>query len=363
MTRMKLQSVKVRTVVVPLRRPVIAAIGRFDSWPLVLIDAHLANGVTGSSYVTPYRAGAMPAIAAEIRDLAEALTGSDVAPLDAYARARQALNVVGETGISQIAISALDMAFWDASAKSARLPLAELLGGTAGDVRAYNSNGLWRHSPDTLAQEAADLLSEGGFDTLKLRLGNVDVRDDLEAIAAVRDGVGDGVNLMVDFNQALGTGDAIRRCHELDDQGLYWLEEPIDYSNVAAYRELAHKIRTPIQMGENYYGVRDFYTFLQSGATHYAMADLMRIGGVTGWLRAAGLSDGAGIQLSNHLYPEVSAHLLRVTPTAHWLEWVDWADPVLEDPLRPHDGVLTVPDRPGTGISWDEKAIARYRVS
>jgi mandelate racemase len=362
MSALILEAVSVRRVVVPLRRPVIAAIGRFDEWPLVLVDVRTTDGVVGRSYVTPYRASAMPSIAAEIEDLAAMLLGTDVSPVDAFARARQALNVVGEAGISQIATSALDMAFWDARAVAAGLPLVELLGGSVGDVRAYNSNGLWRQSPNTLAAEAAELLTEGGFDTLKLRLGNIALKDDLAAIAAVRDGVGDRVNIMVDFNQALGTGDAIRRCHELDDEGLYWFEEPIDYSNLTAYRQLARVVRTPLQLGENYYGARDLYNFSQSGVAQYAMADLMRIGGVTGWMRAAGIGEGAGVQLSNHLYPEFSAHLLRVTPTAHWCEWVDWADPVVAEPLVPHGGKLTVSSRPGAGIAWDEDAVEKYLV-
>jgi mandelate racemase len=363
MTNPTIESIVARAVVVPLRRPLIAAIGRFERWPLVLIDVRTSDGVRGHSYVTPYRAAALPSILAEIDDLTELLRGRSASPVDAYAAAQAALNVVGEGGISQIATAAVDMALWDALAKASGLPLAEYLGGSIGDVRAYNSNGLWRHPASELADEAAVLLNEGGFDTLKLRLGYEDVSDDLAAIAAVREGVGGDVNLMVDFNQALGTGDALRRCHELDDEGLYWFEEPFDYSNVLAYRQLASKVRTPIQMGENYYGVRDFYTYAASGATHYAMADLMRIGGITGWLRTAGVAAGAGVQLSNHLYPEVSAHLLRVTPTAHWLEWVDWANPVLAEPSQPHDGVLTVPARPGTGVEWDEEAVARYLVT
>jgi mandelate racemase len=93
------------------------------------------------------------------------------------------------------------------------------------------------------------------------------------------------------------------------------------------------------------------------------MADLMRIGGVTGWLRAASLAGAAGVQLSNHLYPELCAHLLRVTPTAHWLEWVDWASPILAEPMQPVDGHLTAPDRPGAGIAWDETAVSKYAVA
>jgi mandelate racemase len=358
--QLRLESVVARAVTVPLRRPVVAAIGRFDKWPLVLIDVRTADGIVGHAYISPYRSSAVPSVLAELNDLSEQLKGTVIAPMDAFDGGMHKVDVVGKSGIARIAASGLDMALWDALAKSAGLPLAVLLGGSIGPVRAYNSNGLWRHDPSTLGDEAAELITEGGFRALKLRLGYEHVRDDLAAISAVRSAIGDRIDLMVDFNQALGFGDAVRRCHDLDDEGLYWFEEPLDYSDVRGYGELARRVRTPLQMGENHYGDRDLFTFLAAGAVHYAMGDLMRIGGVTGWLRTAGLAGASGIQYSNHLYPEISAHLLRVTPTAHWLEWVDWASPILQTPTKPENGQLTARDVPGIGIEWDEDAVRHY---
>jgi mandelate racemase len=357
-----LKALRVRAVLVPLRRPVIAGIGRFDQWPLVLVDLETNSGIVGRSYVAPYRATAVPSIVAELRDLAVMFQGKAVTPHDNFEASLRSLNVVGLAGVSTIATSALDMALWDALAKEAGLPLVQLLGGSIGPVRAYNSNGLWRHEVSTLSSEARALQQEGGFSAMKLRLGNTHLKDDLAALNAVREGVGADIDLMVDFNQALGLGDAIRRCHELDEEGIYWFEEPIAYDNVRGYAQLAQQVRTPLQMGENYYGSRDLFTFLSAGAVHYAMADLMRIGGVTGWLRAAGVADAAGVQFSNHLYPEISAHLMRVTPSAHWLEWVDWANPILAEPLEPRNGEVVAPIRPGSGIDWDEDGVRKYAV-
>lgn len=360
MTALTVRTITVRAVSVPLKRPVIAAIGRFEQWPLLLVDIQFEEGITGSSYVSPYRSNAMPAIAKELVDLGGLITRQPVAPLDVFDTSAAALNTIGEAGISLISRAAIDMALWDGLAKAAGRPLVELLGGSVGSFRAYNSNGLWRHDPNTLAQEAAELVDIGGFKAVKLRLGYEHLSDDLRAIRAVREGIGDQVELMVDFNQAFGTGDALRRLHQLDDQGLYWYEEPIDYSDIRGYAALAKSVRTPIQAGENFYGPRDLFSVMEAGGVHYAMADLERIGGVTGWLRTSGLAAASGVQLSNHLYPEFAIHLLRTTSTAHWLEWVDWADPVLAEPLRPQDGMLTIPDRPGAGISWDEDAVAGF---
>jgi mandelate racemase len=167
---------------------------------------------------------------------------------------------------------------------------------------------------------------------------------------------------MVDFNQGLSLGDALHRCHALDGQGLYWLEEPIPYDDLAGYVQLTRELETPVQLGENFYGPRALMRAIEAGAGDYVMPDLMRIGGVTGWLRAAAIAGAGGIEMSSHLYPEVSAHLLRVTESAHWLEWQDWADPILAEPFRLDGGRLIIPDRPGNGLAWNEAAAARYRL-
>jgi mandelate racemase len=252
------------------------------------------------------------------------------------------------------------MAAWDARAQAAGQPLATYLGGTTGPVPAYNSNGLWLTPLDGLAAEAAALVAEGGFTALKMRLGRDRLADDLAAIAAVREGAGADVKLMCDFNQGLSLGDALVRCHALDEQSLYWFEEPTTYDNIPGHAQLARELKTPVQLGENFYGPRQLFHAVQAGAGDYVMPDLMRIGGVTGWLRAAAIAGAAGIPMSTHLYPEIAAHLMRVTETAHWLEWQDWADPILREPFALRDGQLLIPDRPGQGIEWDEAAVSRY---
>jgi mandelate racemase len=174
--------------------------------------------------------------------------------------------------------------------------------------------------------------------------------------------VGSDINLMVDFNQGLDFAEALQRCHAIDDLDLAWIEEPIAYDNLDGYARLAAELKTPIQIGENFYGPRDLHKALQRQACDLVMPDFMRIGGVTGWLRAAAICGAAGVPMSTHLYPEVAAHVMRVTETAHWLEWQDWADPVLERPYEVKAGRLQVPDRPGIGLEWNEEAVAAHLV-
>jgi len=358
--RLTLKSVTARSVSVPLRRPVVSKVGHFREWPIILIDLYTEEGVVGRSYLEPYLGRSSRYIVPTIEDLAAAQVGQRLAPLDSFQANRRSLNLVGYEGVTMIAVAGLDMAIWDALAKAAGLPLAVMLGGSIGDVPAYNSNGLWLTDVATLGAEAEELVAEGEFQGLKLRLGRDRLAEDREAIRAVRESVGEEMKLMVDFNQGLSLGDALARCHALDDEGLYWFEEPIVYDNLSGYAQLARELRTPLQIGENFYGPRAMNDALAARACDYVMPDLMRIGGVSGWLRAAPIAAGAGIEVSTHLYPEVAAHLMRITETAHWLEWQDWANPILKEPFAVANGRIEIPDRPGIGIEWDEAAVARY---
>ena len=356
------KSITARPVVLKLKRPVVARIATITDWPLILIDLHTEEGVVGRSYLEPYAVKTMKYLIPALHDFGEMLKGRKVAPLELYEAARRSLHFVGYQGLSMIAVSGLDMAAWDALAKAAGMPLCVLLGGSVGPVKAYNSNGLWLQEPEAVAAEAIELRDEGGFSGLKLRLGRERVRDDLATLRAVRQAVGEDMQLMVDFNQGLDLGEALLRCHAIDDFGLAWIEEPIVYDNLDGYIQLAAELKTPIQIGENFYGPRDLHRALQSKACDYVMPDFMRIGGVTGWLRSAAIAGTAGVPISTHLYPEVAAHVMRVTETAHWLEWQDWADPILQKPYDIKDGLIHIPDVPGIGLEWNEDAVKANRA-
>ncbi|HYZ26344.1 MAG TPA: enolase C-terminal domain-like protein, partial [Geminicoccaceae bacterium] len=259
MTTLTLERVEVRPVLVPLRRPVVSRVGLYEQWPLILIDLYAEQGVVGRSYLAPYLNQAVRYIVPAIEDLAAARQSKPIAPLDDFAAGRRALGLVGLEGVSLIAVSGLDMAAWDALAKAAGVPLAVYLGGSLAPVPAYNSNGLWLTPLDTLAREAEELVGEGGFTGLKLRLGRERLEDDIAAIRLVREVLGPDGHIMSDFNQGLSLGDALHRCHGLDDQGLYWFEEPSAYDEFAGYIRLTRELKTPVMLGENFYGPRSLY--------------------------------------------------------------------------------------------------------
>jgi len=355
-----LAGIRARPVVLKLRRPVVNRLVTIEDWPLILIDLYTEEGVTGRSYLEPYLVNAMRYLIPVLHDLGDLLKGRAIAPVELFDLARRSLRSVGYEGQSLIAVSGLDMAAWDALARAANVSLCVLLGGSVGPVKAYNSNGLWLKEPGALADEAVELLDEGGFGALKLRLGRARSEDDLSAIEAVRNAVGHSIQLMIDYSQALDMSEAIQRCHMIDDLGLAWIEEPIIYDNLDGYAQLTVGLKTPIQIGENFYGARDLHKAIQHRACDLVMPDFMRIGGVTGWMRSAAIAGAAGIPISTHLYPEVAAHVMRVTETAHWLEWQNWSAPVLRQPYAIKNGHLEIPDAPGIGLEWDESFIAAH---
>jgi mandelate racemase len=356
------RSVRTTPVLVPMTFALGTSAARLTEAPLLLIDLETEEGITGRTYLFGYSPAGARVIALLIEDAVTLIKGKPVCPIDIAARLARRFALIGVTGTVRMALSGLDAAMWDALAMAAGLPLASLLGSAPRPIRAYNSCGLGLMAPQAVADEATRL-TERGFKAVKLRLGYATLAEDLAAVRAVRERVGAGVEIMVDYNQALSPAEGVLRARALASEGIAWLEEPIRHDDLAGNARIAAAGAIPLQLGENFNGVEAMAAAIQAAACHLVMPDLARIGGVTGWTRAAGLAAAHGIPMSSHLFPEVSAHLLAATPTAHWLEYVDWADSVVQDPLRIVDGMAIVPDRPGTGMVWDEPAIKRYRMT
>jgi len=357
-----IKAVRVRAVAAPMTRPLATSTGALTVAPLLLIDLQTDAGIVGRSYLFGIGRHNLKPIAALIEAMAEMLKGAAVAPFDIEAKLRKRYTLLGVHNIVLFAMSGIDMAAWDALGQAMRQPLVRLLGGTPRPVLAYNSKGLGIMPLKPLVKEAGELVAEG-FRAVKLRLGRPDAKDDLAALRAVKKAIGPGIILMVDFNQGLTVAEAVRRGRMIDEEGgVTWIEEPVRADDFSGNARIAREIATPIQIGENFMGPEQMAQALAAGACDYAMPDAQRIGGVTGWMRAAALAQGAGMEMSSHLFPEVSCHLLAVTPTCHWLEYVDWADPVLQEPARLKDGHVVIPDRPGVGIRWDEKAVKRFQL-
>jgi mandelate racemase len=346
---------------VPMTYALGTSQARITSAPLLLVDLVTEQGITGRAYLFCYLRAAARPIATMLDEVGALVKGDPVAPAVLWAKLAKRFTLIGVQGVVRMAMAGLDVAAWDALAVAAGMPLVSLLGGKPGPIRAYNSCGLGLMTPGEVADEAEKLLARG-FCAVKLRLGYPTLQEDLAALRAARRRIGDGIALMVDYNQALAVPEALERGRALDGEGIFWLEEPIRHDDYAGCASLARALKTPIQIGENFSLATAMEAALAAGAADYVMPDLERIGGVTGWQRAAALAEVHRIDMSSHLFPEVSAHLLAVTPTCHFLEYVDWAEVLVQEPLRIIDGCAVIPDRPGNGLVWNEAAVARYRM-
>jgi mandelate racemase len=355
------RAIRAVAVEVPLRFVLGTSAAAVRAAPLLLVDVETEEGITGRTYLFCYVRAAAPAIVSLLSAVEAAVKGQRVVPAERWAQLAKQFRLIGVQGVVRMAMSAFDTACWDALAIAANVPLVEYLGGARRPIPAYNSCGLGLMPAAALADEAEQLL-EGGFGAVKLRLGYPTLEEDIAALHAVRARVPAAIRIMVDFNQALSVDEALKRGRALDGEGVYWIEEPIRHDDYRGAATLARELVTPIQIGENFSEPHSMAEALEMQACDYAMPDLERIGGVTGWRGAAALAAARTVPMSSHLFPEVSAHLLAVTPTAHWLEYVDWAGAIVEEPLAIVAGHAVIPARPGNGLAWNKEAVGRYRM-
>jgi mandelate racemase len=352
-----IRSVVARPVRAPFPRPIRTAMGEIPAAPLVLIDLQTDEGVTGHAYLFAYTDAALAPLTQLVATIGMEIKGRSVAPTARMAEFDRRFRLIGWQGLIGMAVAGLDMALWDALARSKEMPLARMLGGTTAPLPAYDSFGMIDLKADEKALRAS---VEQGFRAIKIKIGGGSPDADIATVAGVRDIVGSQVKLMVDYNQSLDPAEAIRRVGRLESFDLSWVEEPVKAEDLDGHARVRRESAIPIQTGENWWFPRDMQRAIAAGASDLAMLDLMKIGGVTGWLRAIGQAEAASLPVSSHIFIEASAHVLQVTPTAHWVEFLDAAAAILAEPNAVIDGSVA-PRGPGLGIAWNEKAVERYR--
>jgi mandelate racemase len=357
--RTKIREFRVRAARVPIHPPHRTASGVLTESPLVLTDVICDDGTAGHSLIFTYTPAALEPTAELISNLGELIVGEALAPAAIADRFAGGFRLLGMQGLVGMAVAAIDMALWDALARMHGVSLVRLLGGVEKPIMAYGAIGY-----DGVADSArcAEDWAKRGFRGVKAKIGYPTVQEDLDVIRAIRSAVGAEMAIMVDYNQSLLPATAVERLRAIDDEGLTWIEEPVLAQDFEGHAYVAREIRTPIQCGENWWGPHEVRTAIQHRASDFMMPDVMKIGGVTGWLRTAALAEAHGIPISNHLWPEISTQLMCLTPTAHYLEYADWWNPIVAEPLQVERGIANASTAPGTGVSWNEAGVARFSV-
>jgi mandelate racemase len=339
-----------------MQEPHRTASGVITESPLVLTDVITDEDVTGHSIVFTYTAAALQPTADLIRSFEPLLKGEQLAPREIEHKLARRFRLLGTQGLVGMALAGIDMALWDALARSRNTSLVQLLGGVEKPLRAYGAVG---YDGVSGSARVAENWARRGFKGIKAKIGYPDVKEDIDVIRAMRAAAGEDVAIMVDYNQSLTPVEAVQRLRQLDNEGLTWVEEPTLAHDYDGHAWVAREVNVPIQCGENWWGALDLRHAIDARASDYVMLDAMKIGGITGWMRAASLAEIHGIPVSSHLWPEVSWQLLCVTPTAHWLEYVDWWNTIVSEPLGIECGMAISHQTVGTGVEWNEESISR----
>jgi L-talarate/galactarate dehydratase len=304
------------------------------------------------------------ALKAAVDALGELTKGEDPLRVEAIAdKLRAAAGASGPGGIFTMALAAIDIALWDIRGKAFNLPLASLIGGFRTRVPTYASGALMRNFPLDHVLKAGRRLVESGFKQMKTQLalgGDANPEREVERIRLIRESVGDDIDLMCDINQRWDVRQAISIGQRIEQYHLFWLEDvvaPDDYPGLAS---VAAALATPIAAGEYVYGLVPFRHMLEARSIDIVMVDVLRAGGITQWLKIAAMAEAFNLPVVNHLYPEISVHLVAAVPNGLTVEYMPWSSKLYEEVPMPDKGELAVPDKPGLGIKFNREVLKRY---
>lgn len=268
---------------------------------------------------------------------------------------------VGRSGITHLALGAVDIALWDLKAKAAGQPLWKLLGGSPlKKIEAYNTDGGWLNwSLETLVSDCRRLVEEEGYRAVKLKVGHERPAEDLKRVEAVRSALGPDVRIMVDANGRWDLPRAIQTVSRLAAFDLTWIEEPVYFDDMESHRRLAESVSVPVAMGEQLYIASQFRDFIAAGAVHYVQPDIVRLAGVTEWWQVADLAHAYRLPVVPHVGDmcQVHPHLCIAHPACSLLEYIPWLRPWMKHPAEVRDGFYLPPMEPGAGMEPNEQAL------
>jgi L-talarate/galactarate dehydratase len=328
---------------------------------MLFAEVETADGHEGLGFSYSKRAGG-PGQFAHAREIAPVLIGedsSDIARI--WDKLCWAGASVGRSGMATQAIGAFDVALWDLKAKRSGLSLAKLLGSHRDSVRCYNTSGGFLHTPLEQLLVNATASRERGIGGIKLKVGQPDRALDVRRVEAVRKHLGDAMPVMIDANQQWDRPTAQRMCRIFEQFDLVWIEEPLDAYDHEGHAALAAEFDTPIATGEMLTSAAEHWDLIRHRAADYLMPDAPRLGGITPFLKVAGLADHAGQMLAPHFAMELHVHLAAAYPREPWVEHFDWLEPLFNERIEIENGRMRVPTRPGLGVTLSEQARAWTR--
>jgi len=364
---MKISAIQTRIVKLPADEPLADAPDNpGGTRPFVTLEVETDAGVQGIG-VTYFGGALTGALRSAVDSLGALAVGEYPLRVEAIAKKlHDAASFSGPAGIFTLALSAIDMALWDIKGKALNLSLWKLLGGARERVPTYASGALMRGLTLDKASASARRLVEKGFREVKMQLalpGDTSPEREIERVRVIRESVGPGTTLMVDINQRWRIEQAIDIGRRIEEFNLGWLEDVTTADDFAGLARVADALSTPVTGGEYVWGIAPFRHMLEARSVDIVMIDLVRVGGITQWLKVAGMAEAFNLPVVSHLIPEVHVHLIGAIPNGLTVEYMPWLTRLFEEVPLPVKGELSMPAAPGLGLAFDQSALKHYGVA
>jgi len=365
---MKISAIKTDIVLLPADEP-LAGAAENPSATRPIVTLAVASDAGAEGLGVAYFGGALTrTLRQAIDELGALAIGDDPVRVEAVAaKLRNAAGSAGPGGIFHLALSAIDMALWDLRGKAVGLPLWKLLGGARERVPTYASGALMRGLPLDRVVKAAATLKDKGWREMKTQLalpGETTPQKEVERMRLIREAIGPDVKLMCDINQRWRPEQAIDIGRRVEDAGigLFWLEDVTTADDFPGLARVTRALATPVAGGEYVWGIAPFRHMLEARSVDVPMIDLVRVGGITQWLKVAGMAEAFNLPVVSHLIPEVHVHLIGAIPNGLTVEYMPWLLPLFKEVPVQQNGELAMPAGPGLGLEFNEATIARYRA-
>jgi L-alanine-DL-glutamate epimerase-like enolase superfamily enzyme len=361
---MKITGFRSHIVRSPADNPLVVGLPeRSDTRDFVTLELETDAGLVGNG-ITFFGGELTGALKAAVDAFAGLSLGEDPTRTEAIAaKAQAAAGSAGPGGIYTLAISALDIACWDLRGKAEGKSVAALLGGLRQRVPAYASGALLRQHPVDYLAQAGPRLVGMGFRQMKMQCGSEPtLSESVERVRVMRESIGPDVDLMCDINQLWSVPHAIRVGSAIEEYGLFWLEDPVAHDDYAGLATVADNLKMPIAAGEYQYGIVPFRHMLEARSVDIVMIDLLRVGGVTQWMKVAGMAQAFNRPVVSHLIPEIHQHLMAAIPNALTVEYMPWTYRLWTSFPSVVDGHLSVPTTPGFGLEFNRETLSRYAL-
>jgi len=359
-----IDAVRLRQVNLPPKVVRTDAIQSFVTQETILLTLRCSDGIEATGYAYTIGTGGSSVMALLHDHLAPRLLGRSPLHIEAIWKDlffHTHATAVG--AITSLALACVDTALWDWRARSQQLPLWQLLGGAQNRVPVYTTEGGWLHlgADELVAQTLA--AQAQGFKGAKIKIGRPHASEDVARLAAVREAVGPGFELMTDANQGFNRPEVVRRAAAFAPFDLAWLEEPLPAEDVAGHRQLRESTAIAVAVGESMYHLSQFREYLEQGACSVVQPDVARIGGITPWIKVAHLAEGFDVPVCPHFLMELHVSLCAAVPNAAWVEYIPQLDDITTSRIHVEGGYAYPPDTPGLGIEWDWQEITQRQIA